>query len=62
MPRPQMVIENPILNTPFDEPTRHFRFDDDGITDEVADGRRRSSYFMPIPKAKTKGGQLVFDE
>jgi type III restriction enzyme len=62
MSRPQIVIENPILNAPYDEPARHFRFDDDGITDEVLEGRRASSYFMPIPKAKTKGGQLVFDE
>jgi type III restriction enzyme len=45
---PQVVIENPIINSPFREPTRHFRFDDDGITDQVVDGRRRSSYFVPI--------------
>src|SRR5215217_7606802 len=62
MPRPQIVIENPILNTPYDEPERHFRFDDEGITDDLVDGRRSSSYFMPIPKAKKKGGQLAFDE
>jgi len=62
MTRPQIVIENPILNGPYDAPTRHFRFDDEGITDEVTDGRRPSSYFMPIPKAKKKGGQLAFDE
>jgi type III restriction enzyme len=62
MSRPQTVIENPILNGPFDAPTRHFRFDDEGITDQIVDGRRPSSYFMPIPKAKKKGGQLVFDE
>ena len=62
MPRPQIVIENPILNSPFAEPARHFRFDDEGITDEVVEGRRPSSYFMPIPKAKKQGGQLVFDE
>ncbi|MGH9245958.1 MAG: hypothetical protein ACRD29_16905, partial [Acidimicrobiales bacterium] len=62
MPRPQIVIENPILNAPYEAPARHFRFDDDGITDEVVDGRRPSSYFMPIPKAKKKAGQLVIDE
>lgn len=62
MRRPQIVIENPILNSPFAAPTRHFRFDDDGITDETVDGRRPSSYFTPIPKAKKKAGQLVFDE
>ncbi len=61
----KIVIENPILNSPFTEPTRHFRFDDDGITDEIVDGRRRSEYFMPIPAAKKKGGaqgELLFDE
>jgi hypothetical protein len=26
----QVVIENPIINAPFDEPTRHFRFTDQG--------------------------------
>jgi hypothetical protein len=35
----QVVIENPILNSPFREPTRHFRFSDDGITDEIVEGR-----------------------
>ncbi len=56
-----VVIENPILNSPYDEPTRHFRFDDDGITDEVVGGRRPSSYFVPIPAAKKRGGQLALD-
>jgi type III restriction enzyme len=28
----QVVIENPIINSPFDELTRHFRFTDEGIT------------------------------
>src|SRR5437868_10626311 len=55
------VIENPILNSPYSEPDRHFRFDEDGITNEVASGRRRSSYFVPIPPPKKKGKQLVFD-
>jgi type III restriction enzyme len=62
MVRPQVVIENPILNAPYDSPRRHFQFDDEGITDHVVEGRRPSSYFIPIPKAKKKGGQLVFDE
>ena len=58
----QVVIENPIINSPFDEPTRHFRFSDEGITDEIGDGRRTSSYFVPIAKSKKKGSkQLQFD-
>ncbi len=51
---PPVVIENPILNSPFAEPTRHFRFDDDGITNEIAEGRRRSTYFIPIAKPKDR--------
>ncbi len=46
----QVVIENPILNSPFDEPCRHFRFSDDGITDEIVAARRTSQYFIPIPQ------------
>lgn len=61
MPRPQTVIENPILNGPLAEPARHFAFDEDGITDRLVDERRPSSYFVPIPKAKKNGGQLQFD-
>jgi type III restriction enzyme len=58
----QVVIENLIINSPFDEPTRHFRFTDDGITDEIIDSRRTSSYFVPIAKSKKKGSkQLLFD-
>lgn len=28
---PEVVIENPILNSAFEEPTRHFKFTDAGI-------------------------------
>lgn len=58
----QVVIENPILNSPYVEPTRHFKFGDDGITDEISQGRRESSYFIPIPRAKKQGKQAaLFD-
>lgn len=58
----QVVIENPIINSPFDEPTRHFQFTDEGITNQIVDGRRISSYFVPIAKTKKKGSkQLQFD-
>ena len=52
---PQAVIDNPVINSPFVEPLRHFRFNDDGITDQIDDGRRSSSYFIPIPRPKKKG-------
>ena len=53
---PPVVIDNPILNSTFTEPSRHFRFDEDGITGEIAEGRWRSTYFIPIAKPRTKGG------
>ena len=55
------VIDNPILNSPFREPARHFTFDAEGITDEILTGRRPSSHFVPIPRAKKKGKQLQFE-
>src|SRR5271157_1942275 len=58
---PQVIIPNPILNSPFDEPTRHFFFDEDGITDKPVEARRLSSYFVPVPQPKKKGKQLVLD-
>src|SRR6202162_548181 len=58
---PDAIIENPILNSPFEEPTRHFKFTDDGITNEVVEARRLSGYFVPIPQPKKKGKPLVFD-
>lgn len=58
----QVVIENPVINSPFDEPKRHFRFSDEGITDEEVAERRKSAYFIPIAKPKKKGKkQLSFE-
>ncbi|MGD0610286.1 MAG: DEAD/DEAH box helicase family protein [Anaerolineales bacterium] len=58
----QVVIENPILNSPFEEPRRHFKFTEEGITDEIVESRRISSYFVPIPRAKKKNPkQLTFE-
>ncbi len=57
-----VIIENPILNGPFTVPTRHFRFNDDGITDEIVDRRRPSAYFVPIARSrKSRGGQQQLD-
>jgi type III restriction enzyme len=58
---PDTLIENPILNSPYREPARHFRFGDEGITNEVVETRRTSAYFVPIPPPKKKGKQLQFD-
>ena len=51
----QVVIENPVINSPFAEPQRHFRFSDEGITNEIVGARRESAYFIPIAAPRKKG-------
>jgi type III restriction enzyme len=51
-----VVIENPILNSPYTEPKRHFRFSEEGITNEIIEERRKSAYFIPVPRSKKKAG------
>ena len=58
---PRTIIENPIINSPFTEPDQHFRFTDEGITNDIVAGRRISSYFIPIARPKKQGKQLVLD-
>jgi type III restriction enzyme len=59
----QVVIENPIINSPFEEPQRQFLFAEGGITDQIIPGRRDSCYFIPIaqPKKKANAKQLYFE-
>ena len=52
------IMKSPILNNPYLEPARHFKSDERGLTDEVIEQRRPSSFLMPIPRAKTKEKQL----
>jgi len=57
------LIENPIINSPFEEPARHFQFNDQGITDKIINARRISEHLVPIPKPKNKSVQSsLFDE
>lgn len=49
---PKVAIENPVINSPFDEPQRHFKFDERGITENIVNGRRKSEYFIPVPKPR----------
>jgi type III restriction enzyme len=56
-----VLIENPILNSPYKQPTRHYRFSATGITDQTDEGRRESTYIAPVPapKGKAVGQQLL---
>ena len=55
------IIDNPIINSPYRAPEKHFRFDDEGITNEIVVGRRESQYFVPVPKPRKRGQQIELD-
>lgn len=63
-----LFFEKPILNSPYEIPTRHWELDPSGQpTQKVAQTRRRAEFITPIPKPrKQKGGakqdSLLFDE
>jgi type III restriction enzyme len=58
----QVVIENRVLNSPYEEqPQRHFRFEEDGITHDIVEARRPSSHFVPVPVPRKEGKQLALD-
>jgi len=54
----QLVIDNPVINSVFKEPGKHFKFTDDGIADEIVEARRPSAHFIPVAQPKKKGKQL----
>ncbi len=58
-------FERPVLNAPYDHPSRHWELDESGQpTDRVVARRRRVSFVTPIPKPKKRKGsqdEMVFD-
>src|SRR5213595_1536468 len=61
-------FEQPILNSPYECPSRHWELDDTGQpTQKIIDRRREARFITPIPKPRrqrggTDQGSLVFDE
>ena len=57
-------FEHPILNSPYQCPTRHWELDASGQpTQRVSESRRRADFITPIPKPKkrsAKQGEIVF--
>ena len=52
------ALANPVINSPYEEPSRHFALDDQGRpTGEIAETRRPSEFFVPIPKPKKGRGK-----
>ena len=58
------LIEDPILNSPFREPARHFKFDEDGIIAQVFPTPRRAGPSGPADRnahASVRGVRLQPD-
>jgi type III restriction enzyme len=61
-------FKQPILNSPYDYPSRHWELDDDGQpTQKIIEHRRGAEFITPIPKPKKRKQSsqqlaMVFDE
>ncbi len=60
-------FDHPILNSPYEQPQRHWELDEHGQpTQEIIESRRRAEFITPIPKPKkrkkSKQKDLGFDE
>lgn len=61
-------FDHPILNSPYEYPTRHWELDESGQpTQRIIEFRRRAEFITPIPKPKQRKGSdsqqsFVFDE
>jgi type III restriction enzyme len=67
---PSQFFDEPILNSPYAYPGRHWELDADGQpTNKILDSRRRSAFITPVPKPKKrrradaqKQSEMVFPE
>jgi type III restriction enzyme len=63
-----VFFEKPILNSPYEYPSKHWELDKDGQpTQKIVYIRRPAEFISPIPKARRRGGQpeqkeLILDE
>lgn len=64
----ERFFEQPILNSPYEYPSRHWELDEHGQpTGRIIEGRRPAKFITPIPKPKKQRGtraqkQFIFDE
>jgi type III restriction enzyme len=63
-----LFFEKPILNSPYEYPSRHWELDESGQpTQQIVERRRRAEFITPIPKPKKRKAlpaqqQFVFDD
>ena len=62
----QRFFEQPILNSPYEYPARHWELDENRQpTNRIVERRRTVSFITPIPaarKRRAKQQEMVFDE
>ena len=63
----ELFFERPVLNSPYERPSRHWELDEEGQpTQKVIERRRQAELIMPFPASKKRKGagqaRLVFDE
>lgn len=66
MATPTNAVANPIINSPYTEPTRHWHIEE-GKQPKIEPGRRPASYFLRVPERAARGRPLeaqgeIFDE
>jgi len=55
----QGPIDNPVINSPFREPARHFVVVDGQVQGEIDERRRPSEFFVPMAKPRKASPQLA---
>lgn len=58
----QNFSKNPIINSPYRPPERHWELENGQPTGKIIDRRRDVSFISPIPRPKGEQGSVVFDE
>jgi type III restriction enzyme len=51
------AIDNTVINSPFVEPVHHFVMEDGKPTGEIADRRRLSEFFVPVPPPRKRAAE-----
>mgnify|MGYP001239568432 CR=1 FL=1 len=57
--------KKPILNSPYEYPSRHWQLDDGVPTTNIIDSRRRAEFISPVPSPKARSNETskeLFDE
>jgi len=59
-------FDQPILNSPYEYPARHWKLENGQPTGEIIHGRRRAEFITPIPRPKKRRAaqqaEMIFDE